>query len=60
MNIPEGPQALTPGWLTAVLRESGAIASAAVAAVKVEPLGDKGVNSQLARLRLTYQGDEKD
>ena len=27
MKIPEGPQALTPEWLTAVLRESGAIAN---------------------------------
>jgi hypothetical protein len=33
MNIPEGPQTLIPEWLTDVLRESGIITNAAVAAV---------------------------
>ena len=50
MYIPPDAHALTPEWLTAVLREHGVIENAVVRKIFVEKMDDKGVTTQLARL----------
>jgi aminoglycoside/choline kinase family phosphotransferase len=52
------PHGITPEWLGAELRAIGLLpASAAVASVAPEPVGEGvGMMSELARLRVTYQG----
>ncbi|MBO6656093.1 MAG: phosphotransferase [Pseudomonadales bacterium] len=59
MNIPELPAGFTPAYLTEILREDGILsASGAVTDVGYEMVGDgTGMSSELARLRLTYEGD---
>lgn len=52
--IPESPEALTPAWLTRVLRERGGIAEATITAIASEPIGMIGWSTHLARLRLAY------
>jgi hypothetical protein len=47
---------ITPEWLTALLREEGALGAAEVVAVKVEPREDVW-NSKAYQLRLAYSGD---
>ena len=47
--------AITPTWLTSLLRDAGVLDDAAVTAIGVEPIGiGVGFLGQLARLRLTY------
>ena len=60
MYIPPDAHALTPEWLTAVLREHGVIENAVVRKIFVEKMDDKGVTTQLARLHLSIDDyDEK-
>lgn len=58
MQIPPNPDALTPEWLTSILRERGVLTDAAVTAIAVEPLAEQGATTRLARLRLTVTGDQ--
>ncbi len=56
--IPASPEAITPPWLTAALRDGGALdASSAVVRIAVASIGERGgVNGETARLRLDYEG----
>jgi len=58
MYIPPNVHALTPEWLTAVLREHGVIENAVVRGISVEKLEDKGVTTRLARLHLSIEADD--
>ena len=53
MEIPAGPEALTPEWLTQAVRARGAIQDASVTAFEVKPM-DQGGLGQIARLSLAY------
>jgi len=59
MDFPRTIEEITPEWLTQVLRESGAIDSAAVASITVESIADKGISSLVNRLLLEYSGPGK-
>lgn len=52
--IPDGPEAITASWLTAVLRASGALTDAVVVASAWELISSQGWTTQMARLALTY------
>lgn len=56
--IPNSPEAITPAWLTAALRDGGALdATSAVAGIEVASIGERGgVNGETARLLLDYEG----
>jgi hypothetical protein len=54
LAIPDGPEAITPDWLTAALRSSGALKDAVVTAVTWQPLSTQGWTTRLARLAVTY------
>ena len=54
LAIPDGPEAITPAWLTAALRSSGALKDAVVTAVTWQPLSTQGWTTRLARLAVTY------
>ncbi len=56
--MPAGPEAITPAWLTAVLRDGGDLdGSSVVASVEVASIGERGgVNGETARLLLDYEG----
>lgn len=59
LKIPEGPEALTPEWLTQALRQTGTISSVAVKGFDAEMIGEGvGLMGQLARLKLHYEGSE--
>lgn len=58
LTIPDGPQAMTPAWLTAALRVSGVLTDAVVTAVTRQPLGEQGWTTQMARLAVTYDTPE--
>ena len=49
------PDPITPAWLTAVLRASGALAHGQVLAVDSAPTG--AFNSQTSHLQLRYSND---
>ena len=56
---PRSPDEMTSEWLTAALRSRGALKDVSVNDVRVEPIGvGAGFLGQLARLHLTYDGDE--
>ena len=57
--IPHTIEAVTPGWLTEALHESGALGdSTSVASVEAETVGTGvGILGLLARLTLTYGGE---
>ncbi len=59
MQIPSGPEELTPEWLTGVLQERGHLAVAAsVTAIEAERIGEGvGFIGVVTRLRLQYAGD---
>lgn len=59
-RLPEMPAGLTPTWLTDTLRQSGFLpANVSIASAIQEQVGEGvGMMSELARLRLTYDGDE--
>lgn len=52
-DFPSHPDAITPGWLTERLRESGVIGDAAVTALTWQPIGTGQVGDS-ARIALTY------
>ncbi len=59
MNIPDGPEELTPGWLTEALRDTGVITEAAVRSVRVDPAAvRKGNLGRLNRIVLQYDRGE--
>ena len=59
MNIPDGPEELTPCWLTGALRESGVITEATVESARVDPASvRKGNLSRLDRIVLEYDRGE--
>ncbi|MCH7802314.1 MAG: phosphotransferase, partial [Chloroflexi bacterium] len=61
MGIPSGPDAITAGWLTSVLREGGAIDRANVVSVSAGPIADaRGLTSQMNRLSVNYDLKEAD
>jgi len=55
VEIPNGPDAIEPEWLTGILRENGVLPDGEVASVDVEPLSGKGLTSVLARLHVSYR-----
>src|SRR5712691_1570959 len=58
LAIPDGPEAMTPAWLSAALRASGALTDAVVTAVTWQPLSAQGWTTQMARLAVTYDAPE--
>jgi len=57
--LPAGPADLTPAWLTAALRASGAIECVAVTTADVDVIGqDRGFTGVIARVWLQYDGTE--
>ena len=55
LSIPQGPEELTPEWLTSALRESGIIGDATVTSLKRTTIGEgSGFIGQLALLDVTY------
>ncbi len=62
INVPANPAAVTAGFLTAVLRESGVIGPGTeVASFEGEPVGAGiGVMGELLRARLTYAGPQSE
>lgn len=54
MQIPKNVESVTPAWITARLAEGGILQDTILAEFSVEPITDKGITSQLARLHLTY------
>jgi aminoglycoside/choline kinase family phosphotransferase len=54
LAIPDGPEAMTPAWLTTALRVSGVLTDAVVTAVTWQPLSAQGWTTQMARLAVTY------
>jgi len=58
LAIPDGPEAMTPAWLTAALRASGVLTDAVVTAVTWQPLSTQGWTTRMARLAVTYDAPE--
>jgi len=59
-SIPADPVAVTPQWLTQVLRDGGALQEATVTAVIPEQLGTgRGFTGTVLRLRLDYDQEEQ-
>jgi hypothetical protein len=58
LAIPEGPEAMTPAWLTTALRASGVLTDGVVTAVTWQPLSTQGWTTRMARLAMTYEAPE--
>jgi hypothetical protein len=59
LTIPTTMDEVTPAWLTAALREGGAIKNATVTAIEKETIGvGVGILGDLARMTMTYDRDE--
>jgi hypothetical protein len=54
MSVPADSDAITPKWLTAVLREAGAMDQARVTSIQSAPIGQLGFFGQIPRLRVSY------
>ncbi len=55
LEIPAGPEGITPHWLTEALRSSGVLRRGAVARVRVQPIaGNQGFAGQLRRMHIYY------
>ena len=55
MQIPRSPADITPAWLTAALRDSGAVEYGAVETVTVTPIGEgQGLGGGIYRVAVTY------
>ena len=55
--IPDGPEEVTPQWMTSALQDSGAIRGR-VAALEATPIAQGvGILSTMLRCRLRYEGD---
>jgi hypothetical protein len=57
LKIPINITALTAQWLSKALRDREVIKNTDVQSFTTEALGDKGITSQLARLRLSYPSE---
>lgn len=58
LSVPRDLSDVTPAWLTEALRAGGALGDACVTAFATDPINEgKGFMSQVARLRLDYEGD---
>ncbi len=59
-EIPSGPKALTPEWLTQALRSTGTINNSTVKSFSMEMIGEgQAFTGQIARLSLNYDIDEE-
>jgi hypothetical protein len=58
MSVPADADGITPDWLTAALREAGAIDDARVTSIQSGPVGHMGMTGQLRRLRISYDKAE--
>jgi hypothetical protein len=59
LEIPAGPQELTPDWLTRALRQCGAVGGASVRSFDAKIIGEgAGFMGQLAQVKLTYDKPE--
>jgi len=59
LDIPAGPHTLSTGWLTAALRQSGAVRDANVTSLKSSIIGEgAGFMGQLAKLSVQYDKPE--
>lgn len=59
-EIPSGPKALTPEWLTQALRSTGTINNAIVKSFSMEMLGEgQAFTEQITRLGLDYDTDDE-
>ena len=58
MSVPADSDGITPDWLTAALREAGAIYHARVTSIQSGPVGHMGMTGQLRRLRISYDKAE--
>ena len=52
MSVPADPDAITPEWLTAALRDVGALSHARVTSIQSGPVGHMGMTGLLYRLRI--------
>jgi hypothetical protein len=58
LPIPDGPDTLTPEWMTAALRSAGAIGEHRIVGVDAAPISDGvGFLGRVARVALRYDGD---
>ena len=58
LPIPDGPDALTPGWLTDALRSTGTIGEARVTSLETSLISEGvGFIGRVARVRLEYDRD---
>jgi hypothetical protein len=58
MSIPADADEISPEWLTAVLREAGAVESSRVTSIQSGSVGALGFTGQLRRLRISYDKPE--
>jgi hypothetical protein len=58
MSVPADSDGITLDWLTAALREAGAIYHARVTSIQSGPVGHMGLTGQLRRLRISYDKAE--
>jgi hypothetical protein len=56
MSVPADSKAITSDWLTAALREAGAISHARVNSIQSGPVGHMGMTGQLYRPQIGYAG----
>ena len=55
LALPDGPDQLTPEWLTAALRDAGVLDGASVASAEAELIAEeRGIGGRVARVRLRY------
>ena len=55
MDFPRTVNEITPGWLTRVLRDSGAIKQARVESIDASPMGEeRGATAELHLLNVGY------
>lgn len=60
MEIPYGPDVMTPEWLTQALRQSGTITTANVLSFQTHAVGaeGEGITGQVVRVKLVYDFNE--
>jgi hypothetical protein len=58
MSVPTDSDGITPDWLTAALREAGAMSLARITSIQSGPVGHMGMTGRLYRLRISYDNAE--
>jgi hypothetical protein len=58
MSVPADTDEIIPEWLTAVLREEGAVESSRVTSIQSAPVGQLGFFGQIPRLQISYDKPE--